>query len=166
VLEKANGRDKRGSTSRPSIFVVTVLTPATTETEDSPTVSSCPTIYIATRVPCKALFIEEYQAMNFLSFSVSPWWWAQKKGPTRRQKQGNYFKPERKIFTMSQAKLPALSRSRLLTPLPVFRFPSGSRLQSLPVPAVRFQNNARAASLGYRARLLSRAPRFELPGSR
>jgi hypothetical protein len=28
--EKANGRDKRGSTSRPSIIVVTVLTPATT----------------------------------------------------------------------------------------------------------------------------------------
>jgi len=27
---KANGRDKRGSASRPSIFVVTVLTPATT----------------------------------------------------------------------------------------------------------------------------------------
>ena len=67
MIEKANGRDKRGSTSRPSIFVVTVLTPATTETEDSPAVSSCPTIYIATRVPCKALFVEEYQAMNFLS---------------------------------------------------------------------------------------------------
>jgi len=79
VIEKANGRDKRGSTSRPSIFVVTVLTPATTETEDSPTVSSCPTIYIATRVPCKALFVEEYQAMNFLPFSVSPSGRAQKR---------------------------------------------------------------------------------------
>jgi len=66
AAEKANGRDKRGSTSRPSIFVVTVLTPATTETEDSPAVSSCPTIYIATRVPCKALFVEEYEDMNFL----------------------------------------------------------------------------------------------------
>jgi hypothetical protein len=29
-LQKANGRDIRGSASRPSIFVVTVLTPATT----------------------------------------------------------------------------------------------------------------------------------------
>jgi hypothetical protein len=28
--KKANGRDIRGSASRPSIFVVTVLTPATT----------------------------------------------------------------------------------------------------------------------------------------
>ena len=166
MIEKANGRDKRGSTSRPSIFVVTVLTPATTETEDSPTVSSCPTIYIATRVPCKALFAEEYQAMNFLLFSVSPFGRAQEKGPTHRQKRGNYFKTERKIFTLNQAKLPAHSGLRLLTPLHVFRFRSGSRLQSLPVPAIRFQNNARAADLAYQARLLSRAPRFELPGSR
>jgi hypothetical protein len=30
VTKKADGRDKRGSTSRPSICVVTVLTPATT----------------------------------------------------------------------------------------------------------------------------------------
>ena len=30
LAEKANGRDKRGSASRPFIFVVTVLTPATT----------------------------------------------------------------------------------------------------------------------------------------
>jgi hypothetical protein len=29
-LQIANGRDIRGSASRPSIFVVTVLTPATT----------------------------------------------------------------------------------------------------------------------------------------
>ena len=72
AAEKANGRDKRGSTSRPSIFVVTVLTPATTETEDSPAVSSCPTIYIATRVPCKALFVGEYEDMNFRLFSPGP----------------------------------------------------------------------------------------------
>lgn len=32
-MKKANGRDIRGSASRPSIFVVTVLTPATTWTE-------------------------------------------------------------------------------------------------------------------------------------
>jgi hypothetical protein len=30
LAQKANGRDKRGSASRPFIFVVTVLTPATT----------------------------------------------------------------------------------------------------------------------------------------
>src|SRR6266498_1108743 len=64
--EKANGRDKRGSTSRPSIFVVTVLTPATTETEDSPAVSSCPTIYIATRVPCKMVPSQKPRAKYFL----------------------------------------------------------------------------------------------------
>ena len=65
--KKANGRDKRGSASRLSIFVVTVLTPATTETEDSPTASSCPTIYIATRVPGNAHvvdFIEGYDLLR------------------------------------------------------------------------------------------------------
>jgi hypothetical protein len=163
VIEKANGRDKRGSTSRPSIFVVTVLTPATTETEDSPAVSSCPTIYIATRVPCKALFVEEYEAKEFPILLCRTLVVGAKTGSDVPAKQRNYFKTERKIFTMNQAKLPALSGLRLLTPLHVFRFRSGSRLQSLPVPAIRFQNNARAADLACRARLLSRAPRFELP---
>jgi hypothetical protein len=52
------------------LFVVTVLTPATTETEDSPAVSSCPTIYIATRVPCKTRVVDEYEVMKFLLFFV------------------------------------------------------------------------------------------------
>ena len=67
---KANGRDKRGSTSRPSIFVVTVLTPATTETEDSPTVSSCPTIYIATRVPGNAHVVDDIEGYGFAAVLI------------------------------------------------------------------------------------------------
>jgi hypothetical protein len=41
VLESEQAR-QRGSVPRPFIFVVTVLTPATTETEDPPTVSLAP----------------------------------------------------------------------------------------------------------------------------
>ena len=163
MIEKANGRDKRGSTSRPSIFVVTVLTPATTETEDSPAVSSCPTIYIATRVPCKALLLKNTKLLNFLSFSVGPSLWTQEGGQTCRQKQRNYFKTARKISTMNQAKRLAPPGSRLLIPLHVFRFHPGSYPQSLSVLTVRSRNNARAAGLANQARLLSRAPRFESP---
>jgi hypothetical protein len=69
MRKKRMGATNVGVRRAHSFFVVTVLTPATTETEDSPTVSSCPTIYIATRVPCKALFVKEYEDMKFLSFS-------------------------------------------------------------------------------------------------
>ena len=69
LQKKRMGATNVGVRRAHSFFVVTVLTPATTETEDSPAVSSCPTIYIATRVPCKALFVEEYEDMNFLLFS-------------------------------------------------------------------------------------------------
>jgi hypothetical protein len=41
------------------------------ETADSPTVSSCPTIYIATRVPCKTVFVKNYEAKNSLLFLVA-----------------------------------------------------------------------------------------------
>src|ERR1043166_1003175 len=41
------------------------------ETEDSPTVSSCPTIYIATRVPCKIHRFNSYELEKFLRFCVA-----------------------------------------------------------------------------------------------
>ena len=58
--KKANGRDKRGSTSRPFIFVVTVLTPATTETEDSPTVSLAPQYNSQNACPARVAFSRIY----------------------------------------------------------------------------------------------------------
>lgn len=69
------------------------------ETEDSPTVSSCPTIYIATRVPCKALFIENYEVSEFIVVACSGLKSSAKlmKLPTKRS--SNYFKLKRKIFT-------------------------------------------------------------------
>jgi len=74
------------------LFVVTVLTPATTETEDSPAVSSCPTIYIATRVPCKALFVKEYEDIKFPLFSVRLSISDGESGSDYEARQRNYFK--------------------------------------------------------------------------
>jgi hypothetical protein len=66
VNKKADGRDNVGVYRAHPLFVVTVLTPATTETEDSPAVSSCPTIYIATRVPGNAVFLKELRRYGFV----------------------------------------------------------------------------------------------------
>ena len=154
MRKKRMGATNVGVCRAHPFFVVTVLTPATTETEDSPTVSSCPTIYIATRVPCKALFVEEYEDYEIPIVLSWRFVLTAKVRPTTRQKQRIYFKVGRKIFTMSQSRLPALFGSRLLIPLHVFQFRSGSRPQSLPVPAIRFRNNARVVALENRAQSL------------
>jgi hypothetical protein len=75
------------------------------ETEDSPTVSSCPTIYIATRVPCKIHPVNSYEAKQFptvLAGRVVP---QQTSTSSTAKKTRNYFKPQRKIFTTLEAKL-------------------------------------------------------------
>ena len=54
--DKSEWTRQRGSTSRPFIFVVTVLTPATTETEDSPTVSLAPQYNSQNACPARVAF--------------------------------------------------------------------------------------------------------------
>jgi hypothetical protein len=69
------------------------------ETEDSPTVSSCPTIYIATRVPCKIHTVNSYEAKNFLIVLYDACFIEPKDSLIADKKSSNYFKAERKIFT-------------------------------------------------------------------
>jgi hypothetical protein len=69
------------------------------ETEDSPTVSSCPTIYIATRVPCKTLFVNNYRAKNFLLFFVAGLIHREKSHWSAYKNSVIISKAERKIFT-------------------------------------------------------------------
>jgi hypothetical protein len=72
------------------------------ETEDSPTVSSCPTIYIATRVPCKIHAVNNYKGKNFLNVLSSTVNFGPNGHHVADKKPSNYFKVERKIFTDSK----------------------------------------------------------------
>src|SRR6267142_1621632 len=69
------------------------------ETEDSPTVSSCPTIYIATRVPCKIHPVNNLRSKEFPFVLAAPLISSQKHHHVALRNSSNYFNVERKIFT-------------------------------------------------------------------
>jgi hypothetical protein len=106
LQKKRMGATNVGVCRTHPLFVVTVLTPATTETEDSPAVSSCPTIYIATRVPCKAVLFEEYEDTNLLCSSQHAPLRQPKLAQLLDKNSVNISKVGRKIFTMSQSQRP------------------------------------------------------------
>ena len=83
------------------------------ETEDSPTVSSCPTIYIATRVPCKIHAVNKLRRKGFPIVLCSTYDIEAKTALGRAQDSSNYFSAERKIFTASQDQTPSVC---LITP--------------------------------------------------
>jgi hypothetical protein len=83
------------------------------ETEDSPTVSSCPTIYIATRVPCKIHAVNKLRSKGFPVVLCCTCQIGSKTASRRVQNPSNYFSLERKIFMASRDQTPSVS---LITP--------------------------------------------------
>jgi len=78
------------------------------ETEDSPTVSSCPTIYIATRVPCKIHAVNKLRSKGFPIVLCSTGDNGLKAALCHAQNSSNYFSVERKIFTPSLDQTPSV----------------------------------------------------------
>src|SRR5258705_13947949 len=76
------------------------------ETEDPPTVSSCPTIYIATRVPCKIHTINKLRSKEFPIVLCGTFYFQPKPSSRREQNSSNYFNVERKIFTELHSSTP------------------------------------------------------------
>src|SRR6266851_2013693 len=87
------------------------------ETEDSPTVSSCPTIYLARRMPCKRLLFKEHRELRFPIIPDRTTDRAQIVDGLMLRNDVSVSKSRRKISTAEQSSAPKrfLNHTRQLT---------------------------------------------------
>jgi len=130
------------------------------ETEDSPAVSSCPTIYLATRVPCKTQFVYNDEVTSLLVVLWSMGFVGERRATLRVQHRVDFSTSKRKNFTPSLCSHREFAVSRWLILPRGCRFLSEFFLQSLFVPEVRFPSNEGAVFLQIpvRVQLHSRQP--------
>jgi hypothetical protein len=133
------------------------------ETEDSPTVSSCPTIYIARRVPRKRVCPKKMEPFDFLSFSGRSGSSAKILSGLMSQDNVIVSRSRRKTSTPGpDLRLPNSFELRWPTLLHVFQFHLGYRPQSSPARVTRYRNSAGAVCRVNRDNSRYRGQLFEL----